>query len=655
MKIERRVILRLSCVLIFVAYLAGCGIKADKVEEALRQSGTNRINLEKVLRHFENDSLKYAAAQYIISNMPYNYSASSNSKMELEPYYRCYSLFSIYGKDAFPMVDSIKRTGGLRNISSQDKIYDIEVLDSTFLINHIESVFKLREELPWCSFIPDSLFIRYVLPYRIKDEVLSDWRDSVLYYYRPVIDSLVEAGCKSPLEAARALMTKWNEKEFSWTSQLPSGPSIGINNVFDKAGTCREFAHGAVYLMRAAGIPSGVDMVPIRGENNSDHSWPFVLDENGETYVASTEDPTWKPAKDFDISAAKIYREEFGINEVVRKNIGNKDPLPLFFSLPMYSDVTREYKPTDCFDLEFEDYNSDGKPVFLLLPGNDKWVAVDISVDCNYPKFKDVCGGVIAWLGSVKDNNLVPLSSPFVIDKDDGSIRYIEGGSEYDELVAYAKFPLNARNGDLVDRVIGGVIEGSDSPFFSKCDTVFQIVELPKRKLTYQYVENDIPPHRYYRYYGAPGSYCNVAEIALFEHPNDSIALTGRIFGTPGSWDNDTTHTFQKVFDGDTDTSFDFYEGSGGWAAIDLGKPVKIRRIMYAPRNRDNYVRPGDEYELFYFQNYAWQSSGRWVADADSIACRVPVGALYYLRNHTRGKDERIFEYDFKKHEQLFW
>ncbi|MDE6772747.1 MAG: hypothetical protein K2J49_09110, partial [Muribaculaceae bacterium] len=72
-------------------------------------------------------------------------------------------------------------------------------------------------------------------------------------------------------------------------------------------------------------------------------------------------------------------------------------------------------------------------------------------------------------------------------------------------------------------------------------------------------------------------------------------------------------------------------------------------------RNRDNYVREGDEYELFWFGSCRWNSAGRKRATADSVDFQTPQGTLYYLKNHTRGRSERIFEYDFEKREQKFW
>ena len=101
-----------------------------------------------------------------------------------------------------------------------------------------------------------------------------------------------------------------------------------------------------------------------------------------------------------------------------------------------------------------------------------------------------------------------------------------------------------------------------------------------------------------------------------------------------------------NTFDGKTWTSFDYSHPSGGWAGLDLGRKACIDHIVYAPRNRDNYIRPGDVYELFYCDHH-WKSAGTVKAASDSLVfCGIHENALLFLRNHTRGVDERIFSYE---------
>lgn len=78
---------------------------------------------------------------------------------------------------------------------------------------------------------------------------------------------------------------------------------------------------------------------------------------------------------------------------------------------------------------------------------------------------------------------------------------------------------------------------------------------------------------------------------------------------------------------------------------LDLGEKKVISKVEYIPRNRDNYIRKGDTYEMFYCDKI-WKSCGTVTAESDSIAFRnVPSGTIYIVKNHTRGSQMRIFIY----------
>lgn len=635
--------------------LCGCASgHTDRLGMALEMAGKEREAVELFLDGYEAGSLERRAAEYIVEGMPYNMTLDGK---ELGKYLGFYHLFSMNGKKAFAMVDSIQEATGKFSAASLRAWPDIRYIDPEFVGRDMKLAFDTRMRLPWGRHVSDSDFVRYVVPYRIGDERVMNWRDETLRrlpWMVEVIDSLVDAGVDDPLVAAQAIMGRWNRREFRWTGQLPSGPALGFTNVTDKAGTCREFAHGVVYLMRAAGIPSGIDMVPVRGENSAGHSWPFIIGKEGRTYVACTENPSFVPAPEFDIVAGKIYREEFGINDAVDSALPpDLSERPRFLRVPKLTDVTAFYKPTANHDVVLPEVDGGGT-VYLASWGNNEWVAVDFHTGDGSPVFHDVSEGVVLVAARMEGGVLSPVCQPFVVEEGD-RLRRIGPGSGEITLTAYSKFPLNERNGELVYRCIGGVIEGSDDPSFTVRDTVFRIGGLAKRRVNYVTLPAQSRPHRYYRYYGAEGSNCNIAEVALYSCASDSVPLHGRVFGTPGAVDGDTAHDYRRVFDGDIFTSFDYKDKSGGWSALDLGRPVSVEKVMFVPRNRDNYVREGDEYELFWFGDNRWNSAGRKRATSDSVDFRVPGGTLYYLKNHTRGRSERIFEYDFGKREQRFW
>lgn len=117
----------------------------------------------------------------------------------------------------------------------------------------------------------------------------------------------------------------------------------------------------------------------------------------------------------------------------------------------------------------------------------------------------------------------------------------------------YSKFYIS-EGYDLVYRMKGGVIEGSNRVDFVNADTIYFMEKAPQRLWTTVYPEK-IKPYRYIRYKGPAGSYSNIAELALYDNKEDSVALTGKIIGTPGCWDGDGSHEYTNVFDGDPYTS----------------------------------------------------------------------------------------------------
>lgn len=144
-----------------------------------------------------------------------------------------------------------------------------------------------------------------------------------------------------------------------------------------------------------------------------------------------------------------------------------------------------------------------------------------------------------------------------------------------------------------------------------------------------------------------------MAEIFFFE--KDSIADTiGEIIGTEGSYREGDTFSRKAVFDRDALTFFDAPEGSGGWVGMDFGEPVNIEKIIYIPRSDGNTIEIGDDYELFYWADNRWQSLGRKIATGATVTFDdCPGNALFLLRNHTKGKEERIFTYEDDR--QVWW
>lgn len=214
----------LCLMLLGALFIPACSDRpySHELENALKSAGMNRIELDMVLNHYRDDSLKLAAAHYLIANMPYHGSWSGEI---LNTYRKYYNTFASEGKRG---IDSLLQHEKVFSVEDLSYISDIQNIDSHFIIAGIDHAFKMRTVQPWSKNVSFDDFCRYILPYRIDDEPLEDWRHATYDKYESLIDSLPNnALYENPLEAAKIILRQWNEKEFKWSGQLPQGPSLG--------------------------------------------------------------------------------------------------------------------------------------------------------------------------------------------------------------------------------------------------------------------------------------------------------------------------------------------------------------------------------------------------------------------------------------------
>ncbi len=147
-----------------------------QVNKSLEYAGDNRKEIEKVLEHFRNDPnpLKYEAAKFLISNMPYHSSCTGKAGEQYD------SAFLAMAKEPIQFRDSVFRQAaeGI-DFSGAVTLPDIRSLNSSFLIKAIEDACEVWDNSPWHEDYDKSVFFDYVLPYRILNEQPSDWRTTI--------------------------------------------------------------------------------------------------------------------------------------------------------------------------------------------------------------------------------------------------------------------------------------------------------------------------------------------------------------------------------------------------------------------------------------------------------------------------------------------
>lgn len=316
--------------------LPACSDTLDKqLERALKLSGKNRVELESVLDHYRNDSLKLESARFLNRNMPFHF---SNEEFYISPKGEKYrpdlSLFR--NKDEVARhCDSLVRIG---YTISKSKVFDIKTLSSSFLIGNIELAFKVWEK-PWARQISFDDFCRYILPYRAQTEEVSLLRKELMERFTPILDS---ANVKTPLEACKLLneqlkkVVRYGETGLSFYPTIDETYRIGYSQ-------CDGMANLGAFIMRAAGIPVAVDFT-IWNKMDLGHSWCVVLDRNRFYSFGPGEDQPEVHAKLFaqyrHRRPAKVYRSRF---DAANSRAIADDGYRTFLKNPLFYDVTDEY------------------------------------------------------------------------------------------------------------------------------------------------------------------------------------------------------------------------------------------------------------------------------------------------------------------------
>jgi len=663
--------------LIIVLLLTSCSKQISNLEKALEDAGKNKPELEKVLKYYERevgDSLKYKAAVFLIENMPYHYYYEGELLDQYSDIYK--EMMRLQKPD--DVMDSFENKFGAFSVNKLKKCEDIKCIKADFLINNIDFSFKVWKEQPWGKNITFDDFCMYILPYRVNMEQPVEWRQYLYDKYNPLLDSLRKNDdATNSLTAAQIIMNSLcvEEKFFTTTmDHIPLKTPLIIDEY--RAASCRNMADLSVYILRALGIPSGVEYLPVHGRVNSSHSWTFILDKDGNTFTSDYFDCKIIPALDNLHFTTKIYRETFNINKNLRsETVKFKNKPAPFLRDPLFLDVTEFYSIENkqyslCFPDTFSNFNGSDNLMYLCVSKNRNWEPIvhaafkDKKFIFNNLKWdyyldrdtlmssltketfdllpnpaKDYIETVVFRLAYWKSNRLEFLTDPFLVNNN-GDIDFLRPNEdEKNKICVFSKYdPITE---GFIQHMPNGIFEASNDKDFKNADTLFEIKEIPYRLFHSQTINID-EKYRYVRYKGAFNTYCSISEIQIYGN-------TDILKGTPYGYINGDEvkgHTFDKAFDGDPYTSFYTPNNSGDWVGIDLGEACHITKIIYTPRNRDNFIRVNDEYELFYQGKNKWVSLGIKTAESDSLIFEnVPSNALFYLKNHTRGKDERIFLY----------
>jgi hypothetical protein len=168
---------------------------------------------------------------------------------------------------------------------------DLDSMGMRILRQNVLTAMAYRDSVPWGWSVPDSVFLRYVLPARVSQEPLVSWRPLMA----PEVLEVVR-GCATMEQAVLAVNT-WCDSllDYEPTQRRDQSPLVTRSSGI---GRCEELAIYLIDALRSVCLPCRQAYTPWWTVRDNNHAWTEVWTPGGWEYVesASTSDSlsiTW--------------------------------------------------------------------------------------------------------------------------------------------------------------------------------------------------------------------------------------------------------------------------------------------------------------------------------------------------------------------------
>ena len=647
-------------------------------------------------RYLTFSQKKADAARFLLDGMPYHTSAGMAQSIpaelkvlqqETDALYA--SIISGYTLADYPS-DSLRRKQDERRpLIEADTIpeavcdwaphADAEIVTPRFLIRHINNAFRVWKRSPFARELTFDEFKEYILPYRCIEGYgfLEDGKEYARWFGKYVRSDTAQTvrQCVEAYNKAIGNMRWLNGRS---TREKASGIyDLYTNSLHD----CVDVASYGCNILRACGVPTVVEY-NVCYRNLSGRHYHCAL-KNAASGEWETFNPESSLPGDGDWAFAEtmnVYRQMYGAQKDTPWFLrAEGESVPPVLSNPCIRDVTSRLRHTVSITMPCS-YDGPNNLVYLatfnrsdggVLPVT--WGVVDKAQ--RQVTFPNAIPDAIYVLVCTEQRYLRVLSAPFFITDEDEpricAIPYTDYPSSSSDdvqpadtlasLVLTRKYPRKPNMVRLSEELVGSRVLGANRRDFSDAVTLLEVRDpLPPCFLDYPLEKTG--NYQYYRFQASEEHpHANISMLewvtearrgytntlpATRPHilqPADTMSLCneGRYVKLldDESWEK---MSWKAEYDGNMQTAPGAYPNITLW----LKEPQEVTHVRMAPKNADNGIQTGDEYELLYWEG-RWKSLGTSLASYEYVEFQnVPCCKLYWLRNLTRGKEEIPFVLD---------
>ena len=651
-------------IILIVLMSSGCSGDVE-LEEALLQSGKNRVELEKVLSHYQNDKLKYEAARFLIVNMVGAYGYDSKIETACDDFYNKYdSLMRVHSYDSLThifdygkmdvwdrQVDSLWADYSEKNRAKLDypAVMDLQNISSEYLINEIELAFEAWQKNVYSRLCLFDEFCEYILPYRHRNGLIAESARHELWERHK--GRFFENENKELTDEVDSLMCEYSHITHSGFAgmSIPVLSPLAMERL--RHGLCEQRCWFNTILLSSLGMASATDFVPAWGNRNNSHTWNVVI-KNGESYAFESfwDNDRWKYKRIYNNKECdsvwgryrlpKVYRHTYrryieGPMADENEDIAN---IPVFFKNERKKDVSKEYFETTDVKLDFKSLDKSVRYVYLCVLNYGSWSPVQWGkVQNGRAVFLEMGKEVLYLPMYCKNGVMLPCGDPIIVNKS-GEIEYIEPKKETESIVVshFSGALAFVKTKTFFEDISGTLLLSDDNDTIckfpkglelntvkveSKCDRPTRSVKmlLPHKKVALGRIE-----------------FFTLTENGIEKIKNVRIKTL-----LPVS-ENGEKASF--LLDESSSTGYSC-ELDRDCIEFDLGGSYQLKEVRFCPYLSSGFSE-GVEYELCYWKG-KWKHIDKKVGREFISFENVPKGALLAIRptNNTKRIGFRPFRY----------
>ncbi|MEC5145235.1 transglutaminase domain-containing protein [Chitinophaga sp. 212800010-3] len=398
-----------------------------KLAAALDYAGMNAVELKKVIGHYSQsagDSLKLAAARFLIENMPGKGYQKYSSVTDCGIFNQELFVGDTIGIDS---INALKRkiedslNCGTIRFDNPVFLADSRTISAKQLIEDIEYAFRAWQ-MPWARSLTFEQFKEYILPHRVQNEPLQNWRK---HFWENSGWIFEKAGHTTDRIKIAAVVNDSLGRYYHYIhdaiNYFPGTFTVRELRA-TRGGRCEDLNMLLGYWLRAIGIPVANEFTSYWANGNfGGHTWLSVLDTTGKFVPMNAvyDSPVRDSLPFKSARLAKAYRYTYKTDGSSFPNDGR--------SFQVYYDITREYLPV--IDYAFKVPASTPDEIFLGVLNGKYWKPLRMKVTKKNDTviFSNIAAGAlyapIIVLGG-NDSKTRTVGTPFLVTENSG-VQYI--------------------------------------------------------------------------------------------------------------------------------------------------------------------------------------------------------------------------------------